>query len=440
MLAALPLTPNGKLDRRALPAVELGRPELGGEYVAARTPAEEVVAGIWSVMLRVEQVGVNDNFFELGGHSLLATQVISRVREAFNVEVGLRVLFEEPTVRGLAAAVEAALKAGQGVQAPAMVKVSREGELVLSYAQQRLWFLDQLEPNSSSYNIPAAVRLRGTLDIAALEQSFGEIIRRHESLRTRFGVVDGRPVQLIEETPDFSLPVIDLSTLPEQEREVEARRLATEELQGSFDLREGPLLRARVLQLGAEEFVLLCTMHHIVSDGWSMGVFIRELTALYTAYAAGEASPLPDLTIQYADFAHWQREWLEGEVLEGQLSYWKKQLAGAPAVLELPTDYPRPAIQSFRGAHHPLTLSEDLSAKLKQLSQREGVTLFMTLLAAFQVLLSRYSGQEDIVVGSPIANRNRAETEQLIGFFVNTLVLRTDLTGDPSFVEVLRSG
>jgi amino acid adenylation domain-containing protein len=435
---AMPLTPNGKVDRGALPAPEETRPELRDEYVPARTPVEEVLAGIWSVLLRIEKVGVHDNFFEVGGHSLLATQVISRVREAFGTEVAVRELFEHPTVAGLGKTVEEMLKAGLGLQAPVILKVSREEELVLSYAQQRLWFLDQLEPGSSAYNMGAAVRLQGTLDLAVLEASFTEIISRHESLRTRFGVVDGRPAPLIDEIPRFSLPVVDLSTLPEEERELEARRLAEKEAQQPFDLLTGPLLRASVLRLAAEEFVLLATMHHITADGWSLGVLIRELTTLYEAFSAGKPSPLPDLSIQYADYAHWQRGWLQGEVLAQQLSYWKQQMASAPPVLELPTDYPRPLAQSFCGAQQSTIFSERLSTQLQQLSRREGVTLFMTLLATWQTLLSRYSGQQDIVVGSPIANRNRSETESLIGFFVNTLVLRTDLSGDPRFLEVLR--
>ncbi len=429
-LEELPRTISGKVDRRALPAV--GAEGSGAEYVAARTAVEELLVQSWERLLGRERIGIDDNFFRLGGHSLLATQVMSRVRETFGVEVGLRVLFERPTVRGLGEIIEEKLRGAEELEAPAVTRVSRDGDLVLSFAQQRLWFLDQLEPGSSFYHIPAAVRLRGTLDLTALEQSFREVIRRHESLRTRFGVVNGVPVQLIDEAPEFSLPVLDLST------EAEARRVATEESQRPFDLAAGPLLRAVVLRLGEQEHVLVCTMHHIISDGWSMGVLIRELTTLYEAYTEGKPSPLPDLGIQYADYAHWQREWLQGEVLEQQLSYWKQQLEGAPAVLELPTDYPRPAVQTFRGAHQSLTLPVELTTELKALTQREGVTLFMTLLAAFQTLLWRYSGQEDIVVSTGIANRNRAETEPLIGFFVNTLVLRTDLSGEPPFTQLLK--
>jgi amino acid adenylation domain-containing protein len=437
-LEALPLTANGKVDRRALPAPTGDREELGGEYVAPRTATEEVLAGIWAVVLHTEQVGVHDNFFELGGHSLLATQVMSRVREALGVEVALRQLFEQPTVTGLAAVIDELKLSADGLVAPPMVRVSREETLPLSFAQQRLWFLDQLEPNSSLYNIPAAVRLKGQLDLYALGQSFTEIVNRHESLRTRFGVVEGVPVQVIDEAGSFMLQVTDLSDWGEAEREAEAGRVATAETQAPFDLTTGPLFRASVLRLGAEDHVLLCTMHHVISDGWSMGVFINELTTLYTAYAAGQPSPLPELTLQYADFAHWQRGWLAGDVLEGQLGYWKKQLAGAPAALELPLDHPRPAVQTFRGAPEPLSFSAELTAALKELSRREGVTLFMTMLAAWQTLLARYSGQEDVVVGTPIAGRNRAEMEPLIGFFVNTLVLRTNLSGDPRFIELLR--
>jgi amino acid adenylation domain-containing protein len=430
MLDCVPLTPNGKVDRRALPAFETGP---GPSFVTPRTITEEVIAGIWMEILHVGQVSIHDSFFEIGGHSLLATQMISRLRSIFQIEFPVRRLFEHPTLAQLAASVETTLRVAEGTAAPAIVPVARDVALPLSFAQQRLWFLDQLEPGSSFYNIPAAVRLQGTLDLTALEQSFNEVIRRHESLRTRFGVVNGVPVQVIDEAPEFSLPVLDLSTIDE----AEARRVATEESQRPFDLAAGPLLRATVLRLGEQEHVLLCTMHHIISDGWSMGVLIRELTTLYEGYLQGESSPLQELPIQYADYAHWQRGWLQGEVLEKQLSYWKEHLAGAPAVLELPTDYPRPAVQSFHGANQSLTLPAELSQGLKALSQREGVTLFMTLLAAFQTLLSRYSGQDDIVVSTGIANRNRAETEPLIGFFVNTLVLRTDLSGEPSFAELL---
>jgi amino acid adenylation domain-containing protein len=436
-LEELPLTISGKVDRRSLPRPDQQDVEQSPGFVPPATAVEEMLAGIWGELLGKRQVGIHQSFFELGGHSLLATQILSRVREVFKVELPLYELFERPTVAQQAASVETLLRAGQQLDAPPVMRVARNTELPLSFAQQRLWFLDQLKPNSSFYNIPSAVRLRGTLDIAALEHSFSEVIRRHEPLRTRFGLVDGVPLQLIDEAPEFHLPVIDLSTVAEAEREAEARTVATVESQRPFDLSSGPLLRASVVRLMDQDHLLLCTMHHIISDGWSMGVLIRELTTLYEAYSTGQKSPLAELEIQYADFAHWQRAWLQGEVLERQLTYWKKQLAGAPAVLDLPTDYSRPAVQTYSGATHFFVLPAALREQLDNLSRSSGSTLFMTLLTAFQTLLSRYSRQSDVVVGSPIANRNRAETENLIGFFVNTLVLRADLSGDPSFRELL---
>ncbi|HEU4508572.1 MAG TPA: amino acid adenylation domain-containing protein [Pyrinomonadaceae bacterium] len=434
-LEELPRTISGKVDRRALPAV--GAEGSGVEYVAPRTAVEELLVESWKQLLARERIGIEDNFFRLGGHSLLATQVMSRVRETFGVEVGLRVLFERPTVRGLGEVIEEQLRGGAGQAAPSIAKVSREDELMLSFAQQRLWFLDQLEPGSNAYNIPAAVRLHGELNANALEQSLGEIIRRHEALRTTFAVVAGEPVQVIHEAPLYHLPIDDFSDLPEAERESKWRVLAGEEARQAFNLQTGPPLRARLLRLGATDHVLLYTMHHIISDGWSMGVLIRELTTLYEAYTKGEDSPLPELSIQYADYAQWQRQWLQGEVLDQQLAYWKQQLAGAPPLLELPTDFPRPPVQTSRGAHLPLSISPELTASLTDLSRQHGVTLFMTLLAAFQTLLYRYSAQQDILVSTGIANRTRAETEPLIGFFVNTVVLRTDFSDNPSFTQLL---
>ncbi len=307
----------------------------------------------------------------------------------------------------------------------------------VSFSQQRLWLFEQLVPGSPAYNIPSTINFKGTLDIEALERSLNEIVRRHETLRTTFATVNSQPVQVIALKLSLPLPVVDLVRYPEAERRAEARRLSREEAQRPFDLIHGPLLRATLLRLEEKKHLLLLTMHHIISDGWSVGVLKRELRIIYKAYSTGELSPLPDLPIQYADFACWQRQRLQGEVLESQLTYWKQQLAGAPEVLELPTDHPRPPVQSFRGEHQRLALSESLTEGLKALSQQEGVTLFMTLLAAFQVLLHRYTGQDDIVVGSPIANRTFTAIEQLIGFFVNTLVLRTDVSGDPSFRELL---
>ncbi|HEU0077038.1 MAG TPA: condensation domain-containing protein, partial [Longimicrobiaceae bacterium] len=317
-------------------------------------------------------------------------------------------------------------------------KIGRTRTAPTSFAQERLWFIDRLEPGSAVYNLSAARRLEGALDQAALERALGEIVRRHESLRTTFGEVDGSPVQVIAPVGGFVLPVEDLSALGEADREAAVGRRAGEEARRPFDLSAGPLFRAALLRLGAEEHVLLLSMHHIVSDAWSSGVLFRELSALYAAYREGGESPLPELTVQYASYAVWQREQLAGEVRDRQLAYWKERLAGAPELLELPTDNPRPAVQTFEGATVPVELSLDLLERLQRLGRGEGATLYMTLLGAFQVLLSKSAGSDDIVVGSPIAGRTRAEVEQLIGFFVNTLVLRTDLSGDPSFREVLR--
>ena len=436
LLDEMPLTPNGKVDRKALPAPE--RTRSGAEYEAGRTPVEQVVASIWGETLGVERVGAQDNFFELGGHSLLATRVISRLREAFRVEVPVRELFEWPTVAGLATRIEAGMKESRGLLAPPITRAERGGEVPLSYAQQRLWFLDQLEPGNPFYNVPTAVRLSGELDLAALENAFNEILRRHETLRTTFHVSDGRPSQVIVPSLTIELPVVELAAAPEPELEREVMRLALEEARRPFDLQRGPLLRATLLRLGETEHVALVTMHHIVSDGWSMGVLVRDMLALYEAFSAGRTSPLPALPIQYADFTLWQREWLRGEALENQLAYWRRQLAGAPAVLELPTDMPRQALQTFQGDRQPFTLPRGLADELRALSRREGGTTFMALLAIFKTLLYRYSRQEDILVGVPVAGRRQGVTEGLIGFFVNTLVLRTSLSGEPSFAELLR--
>ncbi|HEX2203314.1 MAG TPA: amino acid adenylation domain-containing protein, partial [Longimicrobium sp.] len=379
---------------------------------------------------------MEESFFDLGGHSLLATRVVSRVREVLRVELPLRAMFEAPTVAALAVRVEAAWHAG-GARHPSVVPVGRDRPLPLSFAQERLWFLDQLESDSAFYNIPVALRLSGAMDVSALERALGEIVRRHEALRTTFPEVDGAPVQAIAPFGGFALPVGDLSALEETEREAEVRRRVADDAARPFDLTHGPLFRAALLRLSAEEHVLVLSMHHVVSDGWSLGVLFRELSALYEAYAEGRESPLADLPVQYADFAVWQRAQLRGETLERQLAYWKGRLAGAPALLELPTDHPRPAVQTYRGAEEAVELPAGLLQRLEALGWGEGATLYMVLLSAFQLLLSKYAGTDDVVVGSPMAGRTRGEVEGLIGFFVNTLVLRTDLSGDPTFRELL---
>ncbi|HEX8273414.1 MAG TPA: amino acid adenylation domain-containing protein, partial [Longimicrobiaceae bacterium] len=434
VLDALPLTPNGKTDRRALPAPEAGS-GAGAEHAAPATAAEEVLAGIWAEVLGVERVGVRDNFFELGGHSLLATQVVSRARRAWGVEVPLRALFEAPTVAELAPRVEA-LRSGGGAPPDAIVRTPR-GEAPLSFAQQRLWLVDRIEPGSPAYNMPSALRLRGALDAAALRAGIGELVRRHEALRTTLRERGGAPVQVVHPPAPAPLPTVDLARLPAGAREAEAERLAGEEALRPFDLERGPLLRSALLRLGEDDHVLLFTLHHVVGDGWSMQVLVREVSALYGAFVRGAPSPLPELPVQYADFAVWQRAWLAGPVLEAHLAYWKGRLADAPPLLEIPTDGPRGAGRGARAGIHAFTLPDALSRGLRERARREGATLFMALLAGWQALLGRWAGQEDVVVGSPIAGRTRAETEGLIGFFANMLPLRADLSGDPTWRELL---
>jgi amino acid adenylation domain-containing protein len=418
-LPEMPLTTNGKVDTRALPAPD--RSATADTYVPPRTETEQKLAEVWADVLKLERVSVEDNFFELGGHSLLATQVASRVRTVFEVELPLRTLFEATTVVELAKVIEA----GRHGIAPPIDPVSREGDLELSFAQQRLWFLEQLSPGSIDYNMSGAISLKGSLDAAALARAVESIVARHEALRTTFTSRDGKPVQVIAASMKIDMPVIEVASSEE------AYTLAKVEVQRAFDLERGPLLRTTLLRLGPEEHWLLLSMHHIVSDLWSMAVLMEELTAFYTGHE------LPPLRIQYADFAAWQRAYLSTGVLDEQLAYWREQLAGAPAQLELPTDRPRPRVLSSRGASISFTLPASLAKSLDALSRASSSTMFMTMLAAFKTLLHRYSRQQDIVVGSPVANRNRAETEGLIGFFINTLVLRTDLSGNPTFRELL---
>ncbi|MFL6289705.1 MAG: amino acid adenylation domain-containing protein, partial [Thermoanaerobaculia bacterium] len=432
-LDALPLTPNGKVDRKALAGRAPGRVDRDVTPDAPRTAAEELIAGIWQDVLKIGRVGAHDNFFSLGGHSLLATQLVSRVRELFRADLPLRALFEAPTVAGLAARVESARRSAL----PRVDPVPRYRDLPASFAQERLWFLDQLGGEETAYNLPSPLRLRGALSVPALAAALDALADRHESLRTTFSLSpDGAVLQRIAPEAGLPLPVVDGLS------DAEALRLAVEDARRPFDLQAGPLLRAALLRLGAEDHVLLLTMHHIVSDGWSMRVLLRELRALYDAFAAGKPAALPPLPVQYADFAVWQRGWLAGETLEAEIAWWRERLAGAPAVLELPADRPRPAVRTSHGEVAGAVLSAELAAGLAALGRRGGATLFMTLLAAFQVLLRRYTGQDDLPVGTPIANRNRTEVEGLVGFFVNTLVLRGDLSGEssaePTFRQVLR--
>jgi len=438
-LEEMPLTPNRKVDRAAL-ARQTPAAVSAAAFVAPRTAVEEVLAGIWAEVLGardVPRIGADDDFFDIGGHSLLATRVLARVRDAFGVELPVHRLFAAPRLSELAAAVEEARRSTPRPAAPRLARVEREGPMPLSFAQQRLWFLAQLEPDNPEYNMPMALAVGGHLEVAALRRALDALARRHETLRTRFAEVEGSPVQIVDAEPAVRLLTVDLRRLPAQRREAETARLTAAEARRPFDLARGPLFRVHLLALGTGEHVLLFNQHHVVSDGWSAGIFVREMGAFYQAFAAGRDPGLAELPVQYADFACWQRQWLRGEVLESQLAYWRRQLAGLPAALDLPTDRPRPAVRAARGAQRPVALPPDLARSLETLSREHGATLFMTLLAAFATLLHRYSGQRDLAVGSPIAGRRWAEVEGLIGFFVNTLVLRADLAGDPPFRELL---
>ncbi|WP_414445213.1 amino acid adenylation domain-containing protein [Burkholderia sp. 22PA0106] len=430
-LDALPLTPNGKLDRRALPTPDA--PQSGTDYVAPRTETEQTLSTIWSDILKIDRVGLHDNFFDLGGHSLLAVQLASSIRSRLGVEVPLPELFAHPTLGQFAQAVE---HANASALPPIMARGANQAA-PLSFAQQRLWFLDRLDKRAgAAYHIPVGVRLNGALDADALRQALDRILARHDVLRTRFVLANGEPEQRVDAAARFALTAHDLSALAQPEAEVQ--RHAETEAAEPFDLSAGPLVRGRLLRLSEHAHVLLVTMHHTVSDGWSMGVLIREFGALYRAFSEGRGDPLPPLAIQYGDYAAWQRHWLAGEVLQRQLAYWKTTLHGASELTTLPLDRARPAVQDYTGDSIDVTLDAPLSAKLKTLARRQGTTVFNVVLAAWAALAGRLSGQDDVVIGTPAANRMRSEVEPLIGFFVNTLALRIDLSGRPSVSELLK--
>src|SRR6185312_14441572 len=432
-LESLPLTHNGKLDRKALPAPDSDAYSTPA-YEPPQGEIETKLAQVWAEVLKLGKVGRHDNFFDLGGHSLLAVRVMVRVREALQVEVTIKDLFAHPVLTDLARALAGASSA----QLSPIVPVVRGAHLPLSFAQQRLWFLAQMEGVSQAYHMHMGWRLKGSLDCAALRKALDRIVVRHEALRTIFAMVDEEPVQRIlsREGSRFHLVEHDLRGLSDTREEL--ARLAAEEAETSFDLEAGPLIRGRLIRLAEKEEALLITMHHIVSDGWSLGVFTNELNTLYGSFVRGESDPLPELEIQYADYAVWQRKWIEGEILQQQGAYWKNALAEAPALLELPTDHPRPAQQDFAGALAKFALNGQLTAGLKRLGRRHGATLYMTLLAGWGILLSRLSGQRDVVIGTPTANRRQLEVEGLIGFFINTLAVRLDLSASPTVSELLK--
>lgn len=436
-LAAWPLTPNGKIDRKALPspaAFTLGE----GEYIAPRNSSEEQVAAIWQQVLRRERVSVTANFFDLGGHSLLATQVVSRLRHLFRVDISVRALFEAPTVEKLVRYISTASSAGLVDDAPPMQALATPNRDTLSFAQYRLWFIDQLNQGSSEYNLPSAFRIDGPLDLAVLDRVFTEIVRRHETLRTNFMVEDGMPQLNVAAPFDWKSPVEDLSLLPESDQQKKVAHWVDIDANKTFQLASDSLFSTRILKLSPTAHVLLLNMHHIIADGWSISVLIREVQMLYQAFSRGQGSPLPELALQYSDFAVWQRNWLTGEVMEKLRAYWLNALRGAPDVLRLPTDKPRPKRQTFNGAHFPVSLSPALSAQVNAFCDKQGLTPFMVLMGAYQILLSRYANQKDISVGTPIAGRTRTEIEGLIGFFINGLVIRTKLDGNPSVSNYLQ--
>ncbi len=438
----LPLTANGKVDRAAL-VERAGGAALGGGGGAEgdRTPVMELLAGVWADLLQRERVGVHDSFFDLGGHSLLGTRLIARVRHLFGIELSLRALFEEPTVAGLAGLVERGLQ-GTALAALPLTAARRDpaagaGETTpASVTQRRLWFLQQLAPAGFFLNVPHTVRLRGDLAAPVLARALSAIVARHEPLRTSFVTRGGEPQQRVAAPAPLALPRVDLADLPAGRREAAARRLVEGEGERRFDLTRGPLLRCLLIRLAPADHVLALVPHHLVFDGWSFGILFRELGELYGAFALGRPSPLPPLAVSYTDFASWQRRVLAGPLGEEQLAYWRQRLSGLPA-LDLVTDHPRPAVPSFRGDFATLALAAPLAVALAALGRRQGVTLFMIVLAAWQTLLCKLSGQRDFPVGAPVAGRSRAEVEGLIGFFVNTVVLRSDLAGGPRFADLL---
>lgn len=435
ILDRLPLTPNGKADRQALRRLESTEFTPEGDRIEPRHPLEARLAELWQSTLGISKVGVLDDFLDLGGHSLLAMRLISRLNREFKVQLTVRQFMEARNIQGLAGLLGHAGGEGQAQMEP----VRRERPPRLSFGQERLWFLSEYEPESTAYTLPRAWRLVGDLCFSALERALALIVQRHDSLRTTFRMIDGEPEQIIATFEGFTLPVVDLSDRPRGGREPELRHLLAVDQRLAFDLARGPLFRTRLIRLDQQTHVLSCNQHHVISDGWSLGVFCQELACHYNAFKNAEASPLLPLAVQYADYAVWQREWMEGEVLDGHARYWLPQLVGAP-VLEMPLDRPRPAQVSPAGATVSIMLSAALAANLSAFNRELAVTPFMSLLAVFQILMSRYSGQTDFLVAVPIANRQRVEVEELIGFFVNTLVMRVDLAGDPGFVEVVRRG
>ncbi|HET9229001.1 MAG TPA: amino acid adenylation domain-containing protein, partial [Thermoanaerobaculia bacterium] len=439
-LNELPSTPSGKVDRRAVARMEADevRADLGIDFAAPRNHVEEMLAGIWGDLLGMERVGIHDDFFQLGGHSLLVAKLATKVRQAFHVELPMVEVFKKPTIADLAEAVVRAERAKDVPELPPIRRVPRDKPAPLSFPQERVWFLDQLSPGGNiAYNFNVTIWFRGELDVPALHRTLEEIVRRHEVLRTSFPAVDGRPVQVVQPPSPISIPFVDLRGVPREERQALSERLVDEAMQKPFDITKPPLIRWTLLQLEDDLHELIQIEYHFVHDGWSFAVMLREIKALYAAFKAGEPSPLPELPVQYSDFATWQRGWMEGEAMDYMLDYWRNKLAGSPTALELPTDRPRPTRPSFAGELKLLRIDPDLYQELRTFSRRQGFTLFMTMLSAYYALLYRYTGQEDILCGTTNANRRLSEIENMIGMVVNSLVLRGELGGDPTFLELL---
>jgi len=439
-LDAMPLTPSGKLDRKALPVPELDRSMLGSEYVTPRTPIEKSLVDLWQELLKLDvPPGVHDDFFTLGGHSLLAVQLVIQIEDRLKQAIPLQYFYTHPTIAEVAEELNQSgppsipQRQKQGVKA---VSQPERNAPPLSFAQQRLWFLDHLYPNTSIYNVRLAIRLSGILHKKALQQAFNTLVQRHETLRTTFTAPHGLAVQIVAPEMELFLPVVDLDVGTEQQIDEQIKQHVQEAGETTFDLAQGPLIHVKLLRLDPEEHILILVIHHIITDGLSMDLMMQELEALYSSCSSDQASSLAPLPIQYADYTIWQHQQLQSGYYDKQLAYWRSQLEDAP-MLKLPTERPFPLEQNFRGARRSLNLPTELGEKLKTLSQTAGVSLFMSFLGAFQVLLHRYRGQDDIVVATPIAGRTRPELEGLIGFFANTLVLRTDLSGNPTFTELL---
>lgn len=439
-LEAFPLTPNGKVDRKALPAPQWEQVETLTEEQAPQTPLEQELAEIWAEVLGISQVSRQANFFEQGGYSLLAIQLISRVRKHFQAELPIRTLFETPTLADLAQAIEQKAQENQQHLIPLIQSLPHDSEIPLAYEQEQLWFLAQLEPASPFYNVSLVLRLEGSLQIPALQHSLNMLLERHESLRTSFHATDGLPYQVIAPAVKLALPLLDLSGLAAMPatRQAALTQVSQQEADIPFDLEKAPLLRARLVRLSSIQHCLLLTVHHLVFDGWSQSILLRDLEAFYQATLAGTGAALPPVSVQYADYVCWQREWLQGEALAAELAYWQGEVMGVPTHLNLPIDHARTLRPGFEGATCSLALSAMLTTRLKTFAQQQGCTLYMLVLAGLEVVLSRYSGQDDFLLGTPVSTRSQVETEALIGMLVNTLVLRADVQGQPGGQELLQ--